>query len=231
MEDDGIRVSSVDDTYCNTQSDTNMRNRFGRSPNNTDDPHPTYSEQNNNSNHNNNTTTNNNIDDSNLSSNPNTGESNNSEHASTSPQEEEEKSMSSYSCRICLDIAHDPVVTKCGHLYCWPCLHEWLQRKEECPVCKAGVTKENVIPLFVSETETDPRTKNIPHRPRAERPPNMSDTNAFFRANMFFPFFQFRMDLGGANNENMTEEQRRAHREGSIWLFMGMLVIFLLLWL
>ncbi len=25
-------------------------------------------------------------------------------------------------CNICLELARDPVVTLCGHLYCWPCL-------------------------------------------------------------------------------------------------------------
>lgn len=27
-----------------------------------------------------------------------------------------------YDCNICLEIAREPVVTLCGHLYCWPCL-------------------------------------------------------------------------------------------------------------
>lgn len=28
-----------------------------------------------------------------------------------------------FSCSICLELAHDPVVTVCGHLHCWPCLY------------------------------------------------------------------------------------------------------------
>ena len=28
-----------------------------------------------------------------------------------------------FECHICLELAHDPVVTLCGHLYCWPCLY------------------------------------------------------------------------------------------------------------
>jgi hypothetical protein len=27
-----------------------------------------------------------------------------------------------YECNICLELAKDPVVTLCGHLYCWSCL-------------------------------------------------------------------------------------------------------------
>ena len=50
-----------------------------------------------------------------------------------------------------------------------------------CPVCKAGVTKDNVIPLYGRGTEPiDPRTKprnhdsnnndDVPTRPAAQRP-------------------------------------------------------------
>src|SRR5271163_2259848 len=34
------------------------------------------------------------------------------------------RSRAQYDCNICFDNARDPVVTQCGHLYCWPCLHE-----------------------------------------------------------------------------------------------------------
>ncbi len=29
-----------------------------------------------------------------------------------------------FECSICFDTANEPVVTKCGHLYCWPCIYE-----------------------------------------------------------------------------------------------------------
>jgi hypothetical protein len=34
---------------------------------------------------------------------------------------------SRFSCNICLDAVTEPVVTQCGHLYCWPCMYQWLE--------------------------------------------------------------------------------------------------------
>ena len=28
-----------------------------------------------------------------------------------------------FDCNVCYDMAREPVVTLCGHLYCWPCLY------------------------------------------------------------------------------------------------------------
>lgn len=64
-------------------------------------------------------------------------------------------------CNICLELVQDPVVTFCGHLYCWPCIYKWIhfqtvpsgmsdhqQQHPQCPVCKAEVSKETLIPLY-----------------------------------------------------------------------------------
>lgn len=34
-----------------------------------------------------------------------------------------EEESSAFECNICYEIAQSPVVTLCGHLYCWPCLY------------------------------------------------------------------------------------------------------------
>lgn len=85
--------------------------------------------------------------------------------------------MRRFECNICLDTVRDPVVTLCGHLYCWPCLYRWLNTGHyQCPVCKAGVTQENVIPLYVRGSESvDPRIEragdsSVPNRPAGQRP-------------------------------------------------------------
>mmetsp|Transcript_34685 Transcript_34685/g.59609 ORF Transcript_34685/g.59609 Transcript_34685/m.59609 type:complete len:308 (+) Transcript_34685:113-1036(+) len=129
-----------------------------------------------------------------------------------------------YSCNVCLEVAVEPVVTQCGHLFCWPCLYRWLNDQrfvlirnttttvttdaavaiiiiiirgrsnsrnshrndtrvtlplprsidaKLCPVCKAPVTLESVIPLYhQSNAVMDPRRRRseIPQRPAAQRP-------------------------------------------------------------
>ncbi|KAL3661000.1 hypothetical protein V7S43_014016 [Phytophthora oleae] len=82
-----------------------------------------------------------------------------------------------FECNICLDTVSSPVVTLCGHLYCWPCLYQWMRNHSECPVCKAGVSEENVIPVYARGAEAvDPRMhqqvadSGIPHRPLGQRP-------------------------------------------------------------
>ncbi|EGD77884.1 hypothetical protein PTSG_09518 [Salpingoeca rosetta] len=154
---------------------------------------------------------------------------------------------SEFSCNICLDAVSDPVVTRCGHLFCWPCLHEWLRRKPDCPVCKAGVTQDSVIPIYTASNKTDPRTKQHPPRPQAERAPPVQNTNPFgnfmngmfgpgqananFNAQFFVgvpPFGGFHMNVGGAD---LTPEQRRQQQAALQWFLLGLFILFLVLWL
>lgn len=79
-----------------------------------------------------------------------------------------------FECNICLDTASDAVISMCGHLFCWPCLHQWLETRPQrqiCPVCKAGIGRDKVVPLYGRDGEQkDPRDKPIPPRPRGQRP-------------------------------------------------------------
>ena len=34
-------------------------------------------------------------------------------------------------CIICLAYPTDPIVTQCGHIYCWNCIKQWLSDKKE----------------------------------------------------------------------------------------------------
>ncbi|KAG8367954.1 hypothetical protein BUALT_Bualt16G0126300 [Buddleja alternifolia] len=83
-----------------------------------------------------------------------------------------------FDCNICLDLSKDPVVTCCGHLFCWPCLYQWLHYHsdaKECPVCKGEVTTKNITPIYgrgnnssMRDPDVDSSLK-IPIRPQARR--------------------------------------------------------------
>uniref|UniRef100_A0A665U6I6 E3 ubiquitin-protein ligase RNF185 n=1 Tax=Echeneis naucrates TaxID=173247 RepID=A0A665U6I6_ECHNA len=84
-----------------------------------------------------------------------------------------DRDRATFECNICLDTARDAVISMCGHLFCWPCLHQWLETRpsrQQCPVCKAGISREKVIPLYGrgSASQEDPRLKTPP-RPQGQR--------------------------------------------------------------
>lgn len=91
----------------------------------------------------------------------------------TSSQDGENSSQGkTFECNICLDTAKDAVLSMCGHLFCWPCLHQWLEmqpNKQVCPVCKSGISKDKVIPVYGrGGSNKDPRSK-LPPRPQGQR--------------------------------------------------------------
>ncbi|CAI5691150.1 E3 ubiquitin-protein ligase RNF5 [Oreochromis niloticus] len=103
------------------------------------------------------------------------GESSNDRDGSGggSGESERERDRATFECNICLDTARDAVISLCGHLFCWPCLHQWLETRpsrQQCPVCKAGISREKVIPLYGrgSSSQEDPRLKTPP-RPQGQR--------------------------------------------------------------
>ncbi|KAJ4837317.1 hypothetical protein Tsubulata_031457 [Turnera subulata] len=94
---------------------------------------------------------------------------------------------SGFDCYICLEPVQDPVVTLCGHLYCWPCIYKWLHYQsisaedeflaeplQQCPVCKAEISETTIVPLFGRGQMTKPSKSKgpnlgivIPSRPLA----------------------------------------------------------------
>lgn len=113
---------------------------------------------------------------------PKTCENNNGflEDEVSDKKEDVEKTAGSdgsfFDCNICLDLARDPVVTCCGHLFCWSCLYRWLHvhsDAKECPVCKGEVTSKNITPIYgrgngARGLEED-SSLEIPVRPTARR--------------------------------------------------------------
>lgn len=68
-----------------------------------------------------------------------------------SEKDKEDENAANFECNICFEMAKEPVVTPCGHLFCWPCLYQWLHAHSvysECPVCKGEVLEVNVTPIY-----------------------------------------------------------------------------------
>lgn len=116
--------------------------------------------------------------------------------------------VGNFECNICFDLAQDPIITLCGHLFCWPCLYKWLHihsRSHECPVCKAGIEEEKLVPLYGrGKNSTDPRPTSIPgmeipHRPVGQRPDTAPppDPNANASAQQGFGFMSGFSPFGG----------------------------------
>lgn len=112
----------------------------------------------------------------------------------TTPDEKEDAAKTNeneggfFDCNICLDMASDPVVTCCGHLFCWPCLYRWLHiHEKECPICKGEMSMKSVTPIYgrgnpTRIPEEEDSGLKIPHRPQAKRVESWRQTisrNAF----------------------------------------------------
>ncbi|GFY90433.1 RING/U-box superfamily protein [Actinidia rufa] len=84
-----------------------------------------------------------------------------------------------FDCNICLDMAREPILTCCGHLFCWACFYQLpyvYSAAKECPVCKGEVTDKNITPIYGNGnsmvdthlSESEPGLK-VPPRPQAHR--------------------------------------------------------------
>ncbi|KAF9992194.1 hypothetical protein BGZ79_003399 [Entomortierella chlamydospora] len=123
-----------------------------------------------------------------------------------------------FSCNICFDTSVSPVLTLCGHLFCWSCLHQWLDSQRQnptCPVCKAGCEQNKVIPIYGrGKEQVDPRS-TAPKRPAGQRPEPLRNPNqtgftlgagqVTFTGTMIPPFMfsPFGIQYGGSYTANL----------------------------
>ncbi len=114
-------------------------------------------------------------------------------------------------------------------LYCWPCLHQWMDTFRDktsppvCPVCKNVLNSERIIPIFGrgSDAAHDPRVQQKQSVPRPvpqreEAPPqhrggfplfDMPGFGVNFSAGLFGPGFAAVGNLGP--QPELTVEQVR----------------------
>jgi hypothetical protein len=125
--------------------------------------------------------------------------------------------MSDFECNVCLESARSPVVTRCGHMFCWECLYKWAQQSHSpsCPVCKAALDIQQVTPIYGRGATHDPRN-TVPERPRAQRPPSPQHS-------------RFGGDWLGAPNRVLSPEERVQEYCSRIVGVVGLLLLLLVL--
>lgn len=136
----------------------------------------------------------------------------------------DDTSESKWICKICLGDLKQPVVTQCGHLFCWKCMFRWWQQEKSCPVCKGGIptTKPpHLTPIYGHDGDTKTEDDNkdeskdnpedIPDRPRGQRDPEppRRRNNGGFEIQFFGPFqiFEFFFDILQANQGQYASYQ------------------------
>ncbi|PIL27747.1 transporter [Ganoderma sinense ZZ0214-1] len=59
-------------------------------------------------------------------------------------------------CPLCLEPAIQPCVTRCGHVFCGPCITEALDAKANCPVCRVDAKSKQLRKIFLSSPASAP---------------------------------------------------------------------------
>lgn len=132
-----------------------------------------------------------------------------------------EDRLSGFDCNICLSTAETPIVTLCGHLFCWHCIHLWSGNKHgghRCPVCKAGLDLQRVIAICArkgkngknrAQTEAGPllRTRGLRSEGGDRIWPQLSVWGNLLRCNM--PLQSSEPLPRGLDGSPMIDEQQQ----------------------
>ena len=125
-----------------------------------------------------------------------------------------------FDCNICLVMAKDPILTCCGHLFCWSCFYKLPDvhsNAKECPVCNGEVIETHITPIYGNGNNThkvatggDSGVK-VPPRPHARRIESMRQQRV---ARGGIPSFPFEETLRIISSR-ITRQQARTTSERS----------------
>ncbi|MEN2495803.1 MAG: hypothetical protein MHMPM18_000394 [Marteilia pararefringens] len=76
-----------------------------------------------------------------------------------------------FNCNICFETVTSPVVTDCGHLFCWPCIYQWMEMANgnSCPCCNANISTESINPIYGHDVPNNDPRNDVPERPTKAR--------------------------------------------------------------
>ncbi|MEW5308467.1 MAG: hypothetical protein WDW38_000427 [Sanguina aurantia] len=147
---------------------------------------------------------------------------------------------SHFECNVCLEVAQEPVVTLCGHLYCWPCLYRWMQVQRYsrvCPVCKAGVDVDKVVPIYgrgldvhaAQDCQTAAKLEPCMPRPAGQQAPATPVVAPAAHQGMLQALFGFQFGPGQGYVDVLAQEQQHQAFLSRLLLMLGSFVIMCLL--
>ncbi|CAD8165172.1 unnamed protein product [Paramecium pentaurelia] len=138
-------------------------------------------------------------------------------------QKSDDEKYKKFQCKICLDLATEPVITPCGHLYCWQCLYTWAQKKNPlvCPYCSNVFELEKVTTIFTGDSK-ESKQSEIPKRPTN---PRQEQTNQQQQFGNFQFGFSFGMPFMMMSNFNFGQGQQANARSFMIIFFLGFILM------
>uniref|UniRef100_A0A336MIV3 RING-type E3 ubiquitin transferase n=1 Tax=Culicoides sonorensis TaxID=179676 RepID=A0A336MIV3_CULSO len=51
-------------------------------------------------------------------------------------------------CVLCMDVRTNASAIRCGHIFCYDCIMDWIETKNECPICREPTKPSNVMFLM-----------------------------------------------------------------------------------
>lgn len=67
-------------------------------------------------------------------------------HTATASRQQKEQTVVP-KCILCLEPRVNASLTPCGHLFCWNCILNWLDERDECPLCREALKKSQILLL------------------------------------------------------------------------------------
>lgn len=62
-----------------------------------------------------------------------------------------EKIMDSLECSVCSDLMHVPVISSCGHSFCYDCSSSWFENKVTCPTCRHELVTQPILNVLLRD--------------------------------------------------------------------------------
>ncbi|CAD8213087.1 unnamed protein product [Paramecium octaurelia] len=141
-------------------------------------------------------------------------------------QKSDDEKYKKFQCKICLDLATEPVITPCGHLYCWQCIYTWAQKKNPllCPYCSNVFELDKVTTIFTGDSQESKKSE-IPKRPTN---PRQEQTNQQQQFGNFQFGFGFGMPFMMMSNFNFGQGQQGNAKGFMLIFFLGFIMMNLL---